>query len=314
MFARPFPPEKLANVGADGFVTAEEVLFLRRQVFKDGVLSPEELDGLFTLAERASDGDPEWAQFFEEAASDFYLNEEEPRGYFTAGEFETLKARVTKDGATASMIEIRLMVRLLERAADAPAEMRSFVRDHLRRRLTQGTKIGAAEADLVRRFVFAVAGDGAIDVTRAEAELILDINDAGVGADPSWTEFFVKSLANHLMARTGYKALSREEAQRLHEFASDRKADIGGFFSKMLSGGLAGLKKEGPSLAAQRNAERAAAAAIAEKVTDAEADWLAERLGRDGRLTDNERALMNHLRNLGAELPPKLKAVADRAA
>lgn len=314
MFAKPFPPEKLANVGADGFVSATEVLFLRSQIFKDGILSTEELDALFTLGERAENGDPEWGQFFEEAACDFYLNEEEPRGYFTEEEFRTLKARVTKDGATASAIELRLMVKLLETATATPPEMRAFVLDQMRKRLAQGGKIGKAEVELARRFVFGMGGDGAVDVTRAEAELILDINDAGAGEDPSWTEFFVKSLANHLMAHTGYKALSHDEAKRLHAFVSDHKPNLGGFFSKMLGGGLSGFKKDGPSIAAQRNAERAAAAAEAEKVTSSEADWLAERIGRDGRLAANELALVKYVQSLGAELPPKLKAIADRAA
>ena len=315
MFAKPFPAEKLANVGADGFISAADVQFLRRMAFKDGVLTPEELDGLFTLGSRAPDGDPEWGQFFEEAACDFYLNEEEPKGYFTESEFETLKFRVTRDGATASLIELRLMVKLLECAVDSPAGMRAFVADQMRRRfLSPGSAIGREEVALLRRFIFARGGDGNLDVTRAEAELLLDLNDAGAAADPSWTEFFVKSLAAHVMAHTGYKALSREEAQRLETFAADRSVNIGGFFQKMLSGGLAGLKKDGPSLQARRNEERAAAAAEAEKITPGEADWLAERLGRDGELHDSERALVAYIRDLGADLPPKLKALIERAA
>ncbi|MEQ1930753.1 MAG: hypothetical protein ABL957_09490, partial [Parvularculaceae bacterium] len=255
MFAKPFPPEKLANVGADGFVSAADVLFLRRMAFKDGVVSTEELDALFTLAGRAPDGDPEWGQFFEEAACDFYLNEEEPKGYFTSGEFETLKARVTRDGATASGIELRLMVKLLENAAETPPDMRAFVGDQMRQRFLREGGVARSQVDLLRRFIFAKGGEGNIDVTRAEAELLLDLNDAsgGVGNDPSWTELFVKSLAAHMMAHSGYRALSREEARRLHEFASDHKADIGGFFSKMLKGGLNGFRKDEPSPQAERN-------------------------------------------------------------
>lgn len=314
MFAKPFPPEKLEQVGIDGYVSAADVQFLRRMVFKDGIVSAAELDRLFTLGERAPDGDPEWAQFFEEAACDFYLNQEEPRGYFTAHEFETLRARATRDGSIASALELRLLVGLLEKAVGTPAEMRAFVLEQMRTRFAKGGKIGKEDVDLARRFIFSLGGDGAIDVTRDEAELILDINDAGAGDDPSWAEFFVKSLANHLMAHTGYKALSREEATRLHEFASDTRVNVGGVFSKMLAGGLAGFRKDGPSLAAQRNAERNAAAAEAERITAPETDWLVERISRDGRLADNELALVRYVQSLGAELPPKLKAIVERAA
>lgn len=310
MFAKPFPPEKLANVGADGFVNAEDVTFLRRMVFKDGILTAAELDGLFTLGERAENGDPEWGQFFEEAACDFYLNEEEPKGYFTAEEFRSLKARVTKDGATASVIELRLMVKLLECANDAPAEMRTFILEQMRGRFAREGVADRGTVELLRRLVFSKGGDGNLNVTRAEAELLLDLNDAGAGADSSaWADFFVKALAAHLMAESGYTPLSHEDARRLHAFASDQKVNLAGVFSKMLSGGLAGFRKDPPSAQQERNETRDAAIAEAEQVTGAESDWLAERIGRDGKLHANERALLAYVESLGGQLPERLKAL-----
>lgn len=320
MFAKPYPAEKLSNVGADGFVSAADVQFLRRMVFKDGIVAPDELDALFTLGERAPKGDPEWGQFFEESAADFYLREEEPHGYFTADEFRTFKARVTHDGGTASGLELGLMVKLLEDAVETPGEMWSFVGDQIRKRLTaEGATGGVSKdhVDLVRRYIFAKGGDGNIAVSRTEAELLFDINDAarGAGHHASWTDFFVKSIANHLMAQSGYQPLSREEAKRLHDFAADHSVKVGGFFQRMLSGGLSALTgADKQSSQAARNAEREAAAAVAEQVTQTEADWLGDRIGRDGELRDIERALVDHIRGLGADLPPKLKALVERAA
>ena len=43
---------RLAAIGEDGYVTADEVLFLRRSVFADGIVSNEELDALFALGAR----------------------------------------------------------------------------------------------------------------------------------------------------------------------------------------------------------------------------------------------------------------------
>ena len=117
---------RLAAIGADGFVSADEVLFMRRTVFADGVVSHNELDALFDLGDRAQDGDPEWFQFFAEAAADFYLREEEPQGYLTPDEFQSLKARVTRD-AHANGLEIALMVKLMETADQTPPEMAAFV-------------------------------------------------------------------------------------------------------------------------------------------------------------------------------------------
>ncbi|MGE0408292.1 MAG: hypothetical protein AB7P23_03410 [Amphiplicatus sp.] len=316
----------LAAIGADGYVSAEDILFLRRNVFRDGVVSPAELDALFALAERAPKGDPEWAMFFEEAAADFYLREEAPEGYLTEDEFASLKARVIR-GAHPSPLKLGLLLKLLETATATPPAMAVFVADQLRAAiLRKGARRGVTrnDVDLLQRFIFAKGGAGGLAVTRVEAELLFDINDANATAanDPAWTTFFVKSIANHLMAHFSYAPPSREEARARHAFMSDHKADIGGVFKRMARGGLGLAKRalaeagreEEKSAQAQRNEQRDRAAAIAEKVTPVEADWLADRIGRDGDLHDSERALIDYMKQLGAELPPKLKALADKAA
>jgi hypothetical protein len=315
MFAKPFPPERLAQVGADGFVSTEDVLFLRRQVFKDGIVSAAELDGLFSLAERAPKGDLEWPAYFEEAACDFYLRQEEPQGYFTQEEFDTLKARVTRDGQAASLIELRLMIKLMETAVDSPAEMRGFVASQLKQAIIGKPEgVSKGDVDLVRRLIFAKGGDGNIAVTRAEAELLFDLNDKARDADPSWTVFFIKAIANYLMAHLGYAPPSLEEAKRQHAFVSDHSIDVGGFLKRMVQGGLSGLKAGGQSAQARRNADRERDAKIAETVTPEEADWLADRIAKDGELHESERALVDYIRDLGAELPPRLKALVAKAA
>jgi hypothetical protein len=212
------------------------------------------------------------------------------------------------------------MVKLLEDAVDAPPEMRAFVAAQFRESLRSrgaGARPTADDAALLRRFVFSKGGDANLTVTRAEAELLFDFNDAAAAgeADPAWTEFFVKAIAAHLMADLAYEPLSRDEARRLHEFASDRSVNVGGFFSRMISGGLSALSggKDQP-VAARRALAREAAARTAETVTSDESEWLAERIGKDGSFTDSERRLLAYLGGLGAELPANLKALIERAA
>ncbi|HNR77126.1 MAG TPA: hypothetical protein PKM48_08340, partial [Parvularculaceae bacterium] len=109
----------------------------------------------------------------------------------------------------------------------------------------------------------------------------------------------------------------REEALRLHDWVKDQTVNPAGFFGRMLSGGLAGIREaygQKQSSAARKNADDAIAAAIAEQVTAQEADWLADRIGKNGKLDNIERALVHYMRDLGAELPPKLAALVERAA
>ena len=68
------------------------------------------------------------------------------------------------------------------------------------------------------------------------------------------------------------------------------------------------------SAQAERNATRDSEIAVAEKITPTEADWLADRIGRDGELHASEKELVSYIRKCGADLPPKLKALVERAA
>lgn len=312
---------RLAAVGADGYVTANEVLFLRRTVFEDGIVSTEELDAIFALGERAPDGDPEWLQFFAEAVADYYLREEEPQGYLTPEEFASLQVRITQNDGHANALERCLLVKLMETAMRTPPEMARFTGDQIKKAILkkpEGPHVEKADAMLLRRYLFAAGGDGNVAITRAEAELLFDINDAVQTANNStaWTELFVQGVVNHLMAHLGYTAPSREEAFRRNAWAKDQSSNIGGFFKRMLSGGLGAVKDaytQG-TLYEEQNARRDADAAIAAQVTQSEADWLAGRIGRDGALDKNERQLIERMRELEKDLPENLKALLTRAA
>lgn len=313
----------IRSVGADGHVSADDVIFLRKNVFADGVVSRGELAALFALAEKAPQGDKEWPDYFAEAAADFFLREEEPYGYLTDEEFQHLEAFITRDGKKASRIELELLVALMEKATSTPAAMAEFTADQFRRlvrdRIKGAPRIDRADAALLRRYLYASAGDGSVAITREEAELLFDLHEMTASADnhPEWADLFIKGVAAHLMAHVGYKPLPREEALRLHDWVKDQTVNPAGFFGRMVSGGLAGIREAyGPknSRSSQKNEDNAIAAAIAERVEAQEADWLADRIGRNGKFDDIERALLHYMRDLGADLPPKLSALVEKAA
>lgn len=308
---------RLAAIGADGFVSADEVLFLRKTVFANGVVEPAELDALFDLGDRAQDGDPEWFQFFAEAAADFYLREEEPQGYLTPEEFQSLRGRVTRNGH-ANALEIALLVKLMETATQTPAEMATFTGEQIRAMIVnkeEGPVVSKQDAIMLKRYLFASGGDGNVAITRREAELLFDINDATENAknNSAWTELFVQGVVNHLMAHLGYTAPSREEAFRRNAWAKDQSVNVGGFFKKMIAGGLSGFRPT-ESVHKAHNDAREAEIANAEQLTKAEADWLAARIGKDGGFDLNERRLLERLRELKDDLPQGLKALLNRAA
>lgn len=308
------------HVGADGHVSAEDVIFLRRNIFADGLVSRDELATLFALGRRAPAGDREWADYFAEAAADFFLREEEPHGYLTEEEFQHLASLIGRNGPTA--LELGLIVTLMEKATATPPAMADFAAEEFRRTVGAhkgGPRISRGEADLLRRYLYASGGEGSIAITRDEAELLFDLHEmtAGANNDPAFSDLFIKGIAAHLMAHVGYKPLPREEALRLHDWVADHSVNPAGFFGRMVSGGLDAIRNAyapKKSAAATKNEDNAIAAAIAEQVTAQEADWLADRIGRNGNFDDIERALLNYMRGLEAELPPKLAALVEKAA
>ena len=314
--------QKIENVGVDGYVSADDVVKLRREIFADGVVNSAELDALFALAAKAPDGDREWLDYFAEAAADFYLREEEPNGYLTEQEFESLKGRIESADAFNALTQ-GLLVRLIDQATQTPKAMSAFTGSVIKRSIIDkpnGPRVDARDVDAIRKYIFAVGGDGNIAVTRAEAEWLFDLNDAVSRAenDPAWPDLFKKAVANCLMAHIGYQPMSREDAITLHEEFlddSDRKfaTTPRGLFNQIkvwLSDPRVEVEKRHREITEQRTAE----AAEAEEVTLTEAEWLYTRIAEDRAFDATEKALMRHLKSLGAKLPPRLQALVDKAA
>ena len=113
------------------------------------------------------------------------------------------------------------------------------------------------------------------------------------------------------MAHLGYTPPSRDEALRRAEWLDDQSVNVGSFMKRMVGGGFSSIlnayRRPDPNqeyLDRQENGIRSA-----EEITEQEASWLAERIGRDGQLHENEKALIAYMETLGAELPASLVAL-----
>ena len=80
---------------------------------------------------------------------------------------------------------------------------------------------------MIRRILYAFGGDGNVAITRPEAEVLFEINDAtadGTNAE-GWRDLFVKAIANCVLAASMYTAPSREQALT-REAWLDRRGDL----------------------------------------------------------------------------------------
>jgi hypothetical protein len=319
---------------ARGAVHADDVLMLRRSFYRDGHISPAEAEALFTINRCCPEQDVEWSDFFTEALTDFVVHQALPQGYVTAQNADWLVDRISEDGIVQTMTELELLIKVIAAARWSPERLVRFALEQVKHAVVDGRgplragsalepgRITEAETVLVRRMLYAFGGDGNIAISRAEAEVLLDINDATSGADndAAWSDLFVKAIANHLMAASGYSVPTRDEALKQDEGLESRgELSIGSVLTGMLGSGLKDIigayqEQTWEELALERIEQQRVAMITSEPVTEPEAQWLADRIGRDGHLHENEKALLRFLKQESPHLHESLKPLLDRAA
>lgn len=321
------------DIRAKGAITLADVMRLRRDTFADGIVTPEEADALFSLNDACAIKDTAWSDFFVEALSDYLVHQAEPKGYVTVENAEWLIGKIGHDGKVDTMTELELLISVLDKARWAPSSLSAFALEQVKRsvlsgcgpvrsgkRLTAGV-VDPADVDMLRRILYAFGSHGNIAITRAEAEVLFDINDATDHSRnaPVWTELFTKAVANCIMSASGYEAPPREEALRHERWLNQETDGIGGFLSRMVSGGFKSmLDAYGEQTAEQRELERLERQKIAiitaEPVTEEEASWIASRIERDGVIDMNEKALLAFIKKESLDIAPALKSVIDKVA
>ena len=175
---------------------------------------------------------------------------------------------------------------------------------------------------MLRRILYAFGGEGGVGLTKQEVEVLFDLNDQTAEAlnDPQWHDLFTKAVASFILCVSGYQAPAREEALRQEKWVEDSSVNIGGVFSRMVSGGLSALQNaygKDPTLEeafAQKNTEYISAMEMTAIVDEEEARWLAERIGRDGVLHDNERNLLKFLKSESPKIHPALEPLLAKVA
>lgn len=327
--------EAVKAILARGKITADDVLQLRHSVFWKGVVTPDDAEMAFELNDRLEkNAAPSWAPFFVEALTDYVVFQAEPSGYISEENADWLIAHIARSsGRVDSTCEFELLVKTLERAKLSPVKLVTFTLEQVKwgvigadcyigtSRSCEPGVVDRAETELVRRILFAFGGDGNIAVTRQEAGVLFDINDATSETQnvPAWSDLFVKALATFLMSTLGYEVPTRQEALRREAWLDAPTPGLGGFMSQMLAGSLNAMWDactNGTLDGEPRHTNASSSVTIGTELrANAEdARWLAERMRRDHTLRANEAALINFLKSKQAYLLPQLTPVLDCVA
>ncbi len=297
-----------SQVKAKGVITAEDVLALRHIVWPDGKIDPTEADAIFDLNSALKDSPREWVDFFVEAIDTYVVHEQTPVGYVDDAKADWLIGRIDSDGRVDSLGELELLVKILEDATNVPEALKAYAIKQIETIVMTGSgptrdggtldpgTITAAEVKLLRRVMYAQAGDGPALVSTAEADMLFRLKDATLNAAnaPEWAVFFVQAVGNHLMAHSDYRPLSRDRAAQLDAFMNDTHVSIGGFFGRMLAAGpMSGFHDLFGSKASQPDHDEAVAADQA--ITPDEVAWLKAEVEADHNLDPIEKQLLSFI-------------------
>jgi hypothetical protein len=294
---------------ADGQVTSDALLALRREGWGDGIICRDEAEALFALNNALKEREPEWVDFFVEAIGEYVLNGTPPRLQCSDAEAQWLIAQIDHDGVVQSMAELECMVRIIERAENTPDRLKNYVLGVVEREVLTGTgptrcggelsatHISAAECRIIRRVIFASGGHGPAAVTRYDAEMLFRLKDETLAEDNAaeWDDLFIDGVANYLKGFTLQNAqVSHERKRELEAFVADNTPSVARFMGRVVRempqvgnhfGQVFGKRKDtGP--------DYAALAAAGEAVTDHESEWLEKMIDADGEVDELESRLL----------------------
>lgn len=326
---------------ARGQMTADDVANLRRALFDDGIIEADEADLVFRLNDECSERDEGWNQLYIDALTDYFVWGSTPRGYVNEGQARELLYRIVRNNRIDGDTELELLGNILHWAKYVPPELAEFALSAVRESILdpdsaaygRGRRRGVVDPvdiELIKRAIYAPATLGSITVTRREADMIFDINEATSHDEnhPSWDRLFVHAIANYLMfPRPAPVPEPPEEVLRRERWLKERDG-VGGFLKKvgneaaqtMRGGGLewdAAMKGLfGSSIRERDPVEEAAAAGVAaerEAIDGEEAKWLIERIGQDGELEKNEVALLKFIMDNSPAIDPSLNPLFEQA-
>lgn len=328
------------EIHARGSIRDADVARLRAAYQEAPVVTAEEAATLVGLNAACRIKDPAWAEFFVEALCDHVVHQCPPDGYVVIDKLDWLKSCIAPEGHVASHIELTLLIHIIETSRWSPPSLAAFALDQIRRAVETGAgplrakgngapaTILESDVALARRILVAFSGDGALAVTRTEADALFEIERAIAPGHscPAWSDFFVRAIGNGMLSGLGRAIGSRRdficapaEPLVLQTLRSAGR-DAGNTVNEILEGAVplqggfvwSSCRPQSPEERALARLERQRLEIVTrEPIHETDEEWLITRIATGGRPTENLMALLGFLRREANGLPRGLtEAVA----
>ena len=328
--------EIFARLEEKGAVAPEDVLALRRSIYGNGVLTAGHVDAIFRVDQIIREECDPWREFYVDSLTDFFVWRSDPPKYITDDQGEFLIRNLLRDNKIAGITELELLVNLIHWAVSTPAELKVLVLEAVRDSVlfpdkalyATGRKAGvitAVDVEMIHRTIYGRGGFGDYTVSLPEADLIFELEDATAGAANAdgWQGLLVKAIANYLMFPRGVPSVPTVEAYKRREAWLKERRGVGNML-KEISRNAVSLEKlkdgwkhmdtfgtKQRRAGAEQEQARMREAVSRESIDAREARWLADKIGANERVTENERALLRFIRENAPQIDPHLAKLME---
>ena len=323
-------PDTIAEIEASGAITAQDVLALRQNMFRDGIVDEREAAIIFHLDQHCIDKAPVWKEFYVDSLTDYFVWKSDPAKYVSEEQAKFLLDHIAHDEKVDGLTELELLTNIAHWAISCPepliAQLLAAVKESVLKpeeaHFGQNRKPGvitATDVYIIRRAIYGDGSGGGFTVTRREADLIFDLNNETVAAEnyEGWWDLFVKAIANHLMYPRGASPIVPPEEIKRREAWLEERRGVGRLLMEVgrnvatfnIAEGWRAMDLFGAGDAAEQKAREDARIKEAferESIDESEARWLLSRIAEDDIVHENERALLTFIRGNATNVHPLL--------
>lgn len=311
-----------------GRLTAADVLRLRRALYAKVTIGESDAEWLLKLNSVCRSETPAWRELFLEALTDFFVTQASPPSVVSDVAGRWLLRRLSRADKPASALELDLIAAILQKAMQSPDCLSVFAVEQVRAAVRAGSgpmrasvqdpkpMVCAQDVAFLRQTIFAVRTGGAIAVTRTEADLLFDINDATrhTQNDAGWPSLFARAIGLHVTsppppsrASTAATEPTQFDTTPEPELSLQFLAQVTGRLGHALTGGALTSTAAKVAASAQSQLEAEQNAAV-------QATWLARRLPSAGPLAAADVALLTFLKHELVAAHPALRPFVSRVA
>lgn len=297
--------EKITKIIDSGQIAENDIVELRQSSYSDGKINSEEFICTLNAIAKIENNQDYWKYFVEDIVCDYVLKQKSPQDYVNIEDCEKIIEILTINGRIKNLTSLKLIIKLINNSVEIPSELNDIVLNEIKNTISTGQGITRksnnnstphiedSELGILKGVLFAISGSNSSTIGKNEADYLFEIKDIIKDGNncPEWSDFFAKSIGNHLMAHNFYTKISRNRAIEHEKFLNEKPSGIANFISRMFNSSPQKLDDDPwDDDHGYDDIERD------EQITKTENTWLLEKIHKDNIVDKYEQAILDFIK------------------